>query len=207
MEYKGDINKLIDRYVVFVNTISEAFNYNGNIRHLLYLIVPAFVLKYGIDKESTILKCFETIKISETGVKNEHVLASFNRHLVKDGTNYKTIKYILLNKFTSENAISEIMDSIIHEYNHAINSYNNEITYDDKYVKLRTGLSYLIYDKNTLSFIEKSEEVSLEEIINTEQTEEIINIINSFNTFDIDNTEFKTTLYTLSKEISTSYKI
>ena len=93
MEYKGDINKLIDRYIVFVNSISEAFNYDSNIKHLLYLIVPAFVLKYGIDKESTILKCFETIKISETGTKNEYVLASFNRHLVKDENNYKTIKF------------------------------------------------------------------------------------------------------------------
>ena len=206
MEYKGDINKLIDRYVVIVDSISEAFNYNSNIKHLLYLIVPAFVLKYGIDKESTILKCFESIKISETGVTNEYILASYNRHLVKDGNNYKTIKYILLNKFTSTNAISEIMDSIIHEYNHAVNSYNNEISYDDKYVKIRTGLSYLIYDKNTLSFIKKSKEVSLEEIINTEQTEEIINIINSFNSYDIENTEFKTTLYTLNKEIDNTYK-
>ena len=38
--------------------------------------------------------------------------------------------------------------------------------------------SYLIYDRKTLRFIEKSKESYLEEVINTEQTEEIINIIN-----------------------------
>ena len=206
MNYKGDINTIVERYVQFVDEISNKNRYENNIRHLLYLIVPAFVLKYGVNSENTIKKCFEEIPILLTGTEDKYVTASFNRRLLRSGKGYKTIKYILLNKYKTSSTISELMDSIIHEYNHAINSYNNEISYDDKYVKLRTGLSFLIYDKNTLAFIKKSNEVNLEEIINTEQTEDIINIINSLNKYDIKNVEFKNTLYTLDKEIKNEYE-
>ena len=206
MEYKGDINSLIERYVLFVDEISKKNHYENNIRHLLYLIVPAFVLKYGVNSENTIKKCFEEIPILITGTEDKYVTASFNRKLKRDGNGYKTIKFILLNKYKTSSKISELMDSIIHEYNHAVNSYNNEISYDDKYIKIRTGLSFLLYDKNTLSFVKKTEEVNLEEIINTEQTEDIINIINSLNSNDIKNEEFKNTLYTLDKEIKNKYE-
>ena len=206
MEYRGDINKLLNRYVDFVDEISSNNHYENNIRHLLYLVVPAFVFKYGVDKESTILKCFENVKIIISGTEDKQVLASFNRKLVRDNDGYHTIKYIMLNKYRTSPSISELLDSIIHEFNHAINSINNEISYDDKYIKVRTGLSYLIYDKSTLSFIRKSDEVNLEEIINTTQTEEIVNIINSFNDMDVENVEFKTTLYTLNNEINKVYK-
>lgn len=206
MNYKGDINSLIERYIKFVDEISNSNHYESNIRHLLYLIVPAFVLKYGAENENTIKKCFEEVPIMITGTEDKYVTASFNRRLLKSGNGYKTLKYILLNKYKTSSTISELIDSIIHEYNHAINSYNNEITYDDKYIKIRTGLSFLIYDKNTLEFIKKSSEVNLEEIINTEQTEDIINIINSLNNYDISNEEFKTTLYTLDKEIKNEYE-
>ena len=206
MEYRGDINKLLNRYVDFVDKISSNNHYENNIKHLLYLVVPAFVFKYGVDKENTILKCFENVKIIISGTEDRQVPASFNRKLIKDSDGYHTIKYIILNKYKTTPTITELLDSIIHEFNHAINSINNEISCDDKYIKLRTGLSYLIYDKKSLTFIRKSEEVSLEEIINTTQTEEIVNIINSFNDMDIDNVEFKTTLYTLDKEINKVYK-
>ena len=131
MEYRGDINKLLNRYVDFVDEISSNNHYENNIRHLLYLVVPAFVFKYGVDKESTILKCFENVKIIISGTDDKQVLASFNRKLVRDNDGYHTIKYIMLNKYRTTPSISELLDSIIHEFNHAINSINNEISYDD----------------------------------------------------------------------------
>ena len=206
MEYRGDINKLLNRYVDFVDKISSDNHYENNIRHLLYLVVPAFIFKYGVDKESTILKCFENVKIIISGTEDKQVLASFNRRLVRDRDGYHTIKYVVINKYRTTPSISELLDSIIHEFNHAINSINNEILYDDKYIKVRTGLSYLIYDRKNLTFIRKSNEVNLEEIINTKQTEEIVNIINSFNDIDVENVEFKTTLYTINNEINKVYK-
>ncbi len=52
-----------------------------------------------------------------------------------------------------------------------------------------------------MSFITKSKEVVLEEILNTAQTEEVINIIKSFSKYVINNSELSTTLYSLNKEL------
>ena len=93
------------------------------------------------------------------------------------------------------------MDNIIHEFNHAVNSINNEISYDEKIIKVRTGISTIIYDKKSLKYIKKSDEEALEEILNTVQTEELINKINSFSKFSIQNSELSNMLYNLKFEI------
>ncbi len=196
-----DINAFLERYIEFVDRISEKYYYEYNIRHLLYIIVSAFVVKYGIKSESQILKCFEEIPITVTGTENKTITASFSRILKNKDGKYYTNKFVLLNEYRTADLIG-MLDNIVHEYNHAVNSINNEITWDDKYIKVRTGLSYLLYDKNTLRPLKKSKETALEEIINTAQTSDIINIINSFNKYEIDNTEFSTTLYAINKEIS-----
>ena len=103
--------------------------------------------------------------------------------------------------------MQELIDDIIHEFNHAINSYNNEITYDDKYVKVRTGISYSLHDKETLNIIKKSDEVALEELLNTKDTEDVINIINSFGKYRIENQEFANMLYAIKIEIGSNYYI
>ena len=195
-----NINSLIDRYISFVDTISNKYHYESNIKHLLYLIVPAFVIKYDIKNETQILKCFNDIPITVTGTEDKNITASFSRILVKNNNGYETKKFILLNEYKTADLIN-MLDNIIHEYNHAINSINYEISYDDEYVKVRTGLSYILYDKKTLKPLKKSKEVALEEIINTTQTSEIINIINSFNKEEIDNIEFNNVLYSLKNDI------
>ena len=195
-----NINSLIDRYVSFVDKISNKYHYESNIKHLLYLIVPAFVIKYDIKNENQILRCFDEIPITVTGTENKNITASFSRILIKKNSGYETKKFILLNEYKTADLIN-MLDNIIHEYNHAINSINYEISYDDEYVKVRTGLSYILYDKKSLKPLRKSKEVALEEIINTAQTSEIINIINSFNKEEIDNIEFNNVLYSLRNDI------
>ena len=194
-----NINPLLDKYVVFVDEISEELHYSSNIKHLLYIIVPAFVIKYGINNESTILNSFKNVKIY---IKNHghFVTAAFNRSLKKDGLNYYTEKFITVNSF-SNTSLAVILDNFVHEFNHAINSINNEIIVDDTYIKVRTGLATLNYDKKDMSFITKSKEVVLEELLNTAQTEEVINIIKSFSKYVINNSELSTTLYSLNKEL------
>lgn len=199
----GNINQFLDKYISFVDKISTKFNYEDNIRHLLYLIVPAFVAKYDLSSESTILKCFEDTKIYISGTEEKMVTATFNRSLKFNGSSYYTNKYIVLNQYRDA-TLTSLLDNIVHEFNHAVNSFNNEISYDDKFIKLRTGLSYLVYDRKTLKFLHKSYEVFLEEVINTEQTEEIINIINSFNSYNIDNIEFNNMVFALKNEIKSS---
>ena len=47
-----NINYFLDKYTDFVDKISEKYNYPDNIRHVLCLIIPAFVVKYGLNKEN-----------------------------------------------------------------------------------------------------------------------------------------------------------
>ena len=195
-----NINVFFNKYITYVDDISNHFNYDSNIRHLLYVILPAFIYKYKVNNESLILECFRKVKIYKSNHKDGIVTASFNRILKKSNALYYTDKYIVINNY-NENTIPTLIDNIVHEFNHAVNSINNEISYDDKYIKVRTGLSSLIYDKATMNFIKKSDEIALEEILNTSQTEEIINIINSFGKYNIENTELANMLYNLKIEI------
>lgn len=197
---QDNINSFLNKYITFVNKISDYYNYDNNIRHLLYLIVPGFVAKYGISNEKSILVCFEKVRIYISGTEDNTVTATFNRILRRNGNNYYTEKYVVLNQYKKA-SFTNMFDNIIHEFNHAVNSLNNEISLDDKYIKLRTGLCYLVYDRKNMKFLYKSNESFLEEVINTEQTEEIINIINSFGNYTIENVEFNNTLHVLKNEI------
>ena len=197
---QDNINSFLNKYITFVNKISDYYNYDNNIRHLLYLIVPGFVAKYGISNEKSILVCFEKVRIYISGTEDNTVTATFNRILRRNGNNYYTEKYVVLNQYKKA-SFTNMFDNIIHEFNHAVNSLNNEISLDDKYIKLRTGLCYLVYDRKNMRFLYKSNESFLEEVINTEQTEEIINIINSFGNYTIENVEFNNTLHVLKNEI------
>lgn len=196
-----NINSFLSKYINFVNELSKEYNYTDNIRHLLYLIIPAFIVKYGVSYENSILECFKKVKIYISDTKDKVVTASFNRTLNKSSSGYYTEKFVVINNY-SDSSLPGLIDNIVHEFNHAINSLNNEIYYDDNIVMVRTGLSTLNYDRKTLNFIGKSDTVSLEEILNTIQSEEVINIINSFGKYNIENLEFSNMLYALKSEIN-----
>ena len=196
---QNNINEFLNKYISFVDEVSEIYKYNSNIKHLLYLIVPAFVYKYGIENEGVIFQCFREVEIYTSEKKDNYVYATFNRLLKKGKTSYYTEKFIVLNDYSST-GLPTLIDNIVHEFNHAINSINNEVTYDNKYIYVRTGVSRLIYDKNNLRFIRKTDEVALEEIINTNDTEEVINIINDFSKYNIDNVEISNLIYAMNGE-------
>ena len=193
------INLLFKNYVSFIDDISKEYDYNDNIKHLLYIIVPAFVAKYGVNNEPTILKCFKNVKIY-IREHNENVTAAFNRSLKKGSDGYYTEKFITVSPF-NDSSLSSILDNLIHEFNHAINSVNNEIIVTDDLIKVRTGLSTLNYEKKDMTFIEKSNETVLEELLNTAQSEDVINIIRSFSKYNIENLEISNAIYNIDKEL------
>ena len=195
-----NINVFLNKYINIVNEICDEYQYEPNIRHLLYVIVPAFVYKYGASNESSIINCFRKVKIFVNGTYDKVITAMFSRTLNRDKDGYYTEKFVVINNYSSA-SLPELIDDIVHEFNHAVNSLNNEITYDDKYIYIRTGLSNLVYDKRNETFLEKSKETTLEEILNTADTEEIINVINSFGKYSIENTELSNMLYALNNEI------
>ena len=203
-----NINQFLNKYIDFTNKLSNKFNYPVNIKHVLYLIVPAFIIKYGIKEERTILSCFENVPIYINDSKDKRCTAYFDRKLYSEMKNgnvrYYSKKEIVLNNYYSFSLI-ELIDNLVHELNHAVNSITNEIKWDDAVVSIRTGLSYIDFYKEDITKVKtRSKDIILEEIINTKQTENIIDIINSFNEYKIDDTEFSNTLYALKHDIDTS---
>ena len=197
---QNNINKIISKYETFVDEISKEYSYDNNIKHLLYLIVPSFIIYYGLENEKLILNVFKEVKIYYKESNNNFIHASFIQKLIKTDT-FHVQKYINLNKY-KDVGLSMLIDTLIHEYNHAINSYNNELKSDNDYIYLRTGICFLKYDKLSLNVLEKSKSTYLEEIINTYDTERIINIISTLNTYKIDNIEVSNILFTINKEFN-----
>lgn len=199
-----NINLILNKYALFVDSLCQKKEYHPNVKHLLYVIISAFVVKYGISQERMILKCFESTDIIVTDNKNKNISAYFTRNLnfrmVDGNKEYYSEKYVVINNFNNTLYL-DMIDSIVHEFNHAVNSMNNEILYDENYVSLRTGLSYVKYLKTDLNnAVSKDESSILEEIINTKQTEEIINIMINFSNYDIENAEISNIVKGLNAE-------
>ena len=194
-------NLIIEREKEFIDKISDLYNYDSNIRHLLYIIIPAFIIKYGTQYEKLILDTFKNTRIISSNKESKRVLAYFSSNPKLINKEYKTSKYMVIENYDKISLV-DLLDNLVHEFNHAINSYNNEIKVTKKYLLLRTGLTYRVYKKDDLSFIKKDESFILEEIINTKQTEDIINIIKEFK---LDKREFDTTIYAINSETNHTY--
>lgn len=195
-----NINKFLEKYINFNDLLCEKNNYHPNIKHLLYLIIPAFIIKYGIKNEKDILDTFLNTKINTTNQSLGNIYAVFERKLLKNESGYYTEKSIKVYNYYKA-SLTDLLDSLIHEFNHSINSYNNEIKSVNNIVYVRTGLSFIVYGED----VKKSNSIILEEIINTKETEEIINLINSFSNYSINNTEFNNFLYSLKNEVGNKY--
>lgn len=190
-------NMIIEREKDYIDRISDKYNYDSNIRHLLYLIIPAFIIKYGIEKEKLILNTFENIRILINNEKDNVVRAFYSSTPIKVNDEYQTKKVMVIQNYNNTSLVL-LLDNLVHEFNHALNSYNNEIKVTKNYIYIRTGLTNKVYKKEDLSFIKKQDTFILEEIINTKQTSDIINIIKGF---DSDNN----TIYALNNETENTY--
>ena len=42
---QDNINDFLSKYISFTNNLSNKYNYPDNINHVLYLIIPAFIIK------------------------------------------------------------------------------------------------------------------------------------------------------------------
>lgn len=195
-------DRLVFKYVSFVDEISNNYQYDSNIKHLLYLIIPAFVTKYSIYKEKLVLDTFRNIPIINSQEVNNSTQAFYTSIPKYQDNNITTNKFIVLNNYKGISLV-QLMDSLVHEFNHAINSYLKEILIKDNKLFLRTGLSYIIYSIPDLKSLDKDDSYVLEEILNTYQTEEIINIIKNYNPSN--DTIFYNTIYSINNETDNRY--
>ena len=189
---------LIEREKKYIDEICNIYNYDSNITHLLHIIIPAFIIKYGVSKEKLILNTFKDIKIISSDKENNIVKAYYSSTPIIINNEIKTKKYMVIQNYNKISLI-DLLDNLVHEFNHAINSYTNEIKETKNYIYLRTGLTYRVFKKDDLSFIKKDKSFILEEIINTKQTSDIINIIKDFDSND-------NTIYAINSETNSTYK-
>ena len=190
--------ELIVREKPYIDEICNLYNYDSNITHLLYIIIPAFIIKYGIQKEKLILNTFKDIRIMISDKENKMVKAYYSSIPININGDIKTKKIMVIQNYNKISLV-DLLDNLVHEFNHAINSYINEIKITNKYIYLRTGLTFRIYKKEDLTFIKKDSSYILEEIINTKQTSDIINIIKEFDSND-------NTIYAINSETNDKYK-
>lgn len=196
-----DYNLIIEREKQFVDDISDRYHYDSNIRHLLYIIVPAFIVKYGTRNEKLILNTFRDTEIINSNRESKTIKAYYSSSIQRVNMAYVIHKHIVIQNY-SQISLVDLLDNLVHEFNHAINSYNYEIKEEENYLYLRTGLTYGIYQKQDLSFIKKDPSFILEEIINTKQTEDVINIIKSY---DLSNSTITNTIYAINGETAHQY--
>ncbi len=201
-----DHNQLLTKERDFINKICDQYRYDSNIRHLLYIIIPAFIMKYGLDHEKLILKSFQDVPIISSEKEHKAIKAYYSSTPKEVMGEYSTRKYIVIQNYKDIQLV-DLLDNLVHEYNHAINSYINEIKVTKRYLYIRTGLTYRIYQKENLQFIKKHASYILEEIINTKQTSDIINIIKkmTFEDAEMNNTVFAINGETTSTYLSNSY--
>lgn len=188
---------LIEREKTYIEEICKKYNYDSNITHLLYIIIPAFIIKYGTQKEKLILNTFRDIRIISSDKENNRVKAYYSSTPMKINGEIETKKVMVIQNYNNISLV-DLLDNLVHEFNHAINSYINEVYISKKYVYLRTGLTYRVFNKDDLSFIKKDSSFILEEIINTKQTSDIINIIKEFDSND-------NTIYAINSETKSTY--
>ena len=189
---------MIEKYIPIIDEIGLKYNYPDNIKHLLYVILPAFVIKY--KKEQFIIDCLNNIPIIITGKEDPKIQALYVSYPYLEGT-IKTKKAIYLNRYNNIPFL-QLLDNLIHELNHAINSYKNEIIIDKDYFYLRTGLTKTKYSIKEKKIIDKNKSYVLEEIINSKQTETLINIIANLESND---EVIKNTIYAVKSSINGSY--
>lgn len=194
-------SNLINKYIPIINNISLKYNYDNNIKHLLYLIIPAFITKYK-HKEQLITNTFKNIPIIIKNEKNNYINAYYTSIPTYTNNNITTNKFIIINNYQKISLIN-LLDSLIHEFNHAINSYQKEINIKDNILHLRTGLTYITYSLPNLTPKEKLPTYILEEIINTKQTESIINLIKNYQ--DKSHDFISNIIYALNNETNSNY--
>ena len=130
--------KLVEKYIKIINNISKNKNYDNNITHLLYLIVPAFVTKYSIYKEELIINTLKNTKIiTKNDNPNPNITAYYTSIPTYINSHIITTKFIIIENYQNTTLI-KLLDNLVHELNHAVNSYKNEIT-------ITNNILYLIY--------------------------------------------------------------
>ena len=109
-----DSNLVIEKEKEFIDKISDEYGYDSNIRHLLYVIIPAFIIKYGISKEKLILDTFKEIIIINSNKESNMVKAYYSsipRYINGEYTSCRNLLYLMRAFSSSQGSTSPQRDA------------------------------------------------------------------------------------------------
>ncbi|HPF83669.1 MAG TPA: hypothetical protein PLV83_05880, partial [Bacilli bacterium] len=114
------LNSIFNETNNFIDNLS--FKYDNNIKELLSIIIPAFILKYDYSNKKYIFDAFNSVKIMINNTGNE-IVPAYYKKAPRYVNNDLIIEEIIV--IQNMNNIIDLIDSLVHEFNHAINSKRN----------------------------------------------------------------------------------
>ena len=192
------VNQLFDYSKCMVDSLTKKNSQDEDIKNILYLVFAGMVSYYGYENINDICKAFSNKFIYDSKrqffkyIKDKNIKVSnindtmgtfIQRASLKNtpfGDYYNVDNTIFIFKSVFYDMI-ELIDTVVHEYNHLLNSLNKPIVDIDSKIYLRCGL-------RLTSFDEKNNPVynyNIEEGMNVLQTMQIVNKILYFSNFSI----------------------
>ena len=97
------LNELFKMTKIIVNNDLKRNNYNSDINHLLYIIIPAFIIRYNIKNQNKIINTFKEVPIV-LFEKEDRVHQAYYVSIPSITNNkIKTRKYIGINHYANAN--------------------------------------------------------------------------------------------------------
>lgn len=193
----SQVNDLLQYSKSMIDDIASKNCKRNDFKNLQYLIFAGMVSYYGFEHISAIYKAFQTTEFIDAS--NSDVLDKLGRKTTADSKaaiSFVNGKYYIqrsIHYFYSISDVEQLLDSLIHEVNHFVNSVMSPICKRADSLVYRTGVKIsALYD----SFLESD---ILEEAINVLQTQEIKEHIRSFLNCSIYDSNIAATLETIRR--------
>ena len=197
---QNTINPFIDQVIYTIDSMFENKEIPQSIKDYLYLICTGMILNYGTTYSKDIYKAINNtryiygIKDLNKLLTKEEYHSLINR--VTESTNAYTLSTVtrqdkeLKINYTiiiakNRNNKQQLLEYLTHELNHILTSLNNTFTHNNNSILFRYGLF-----KTDITSTKKDSGRIFNEVINTLETEDIINKLLSLRKYKIYNNKF-----------------
>ena len=188
------VNYLLNYSKLMVDEISQNKASQNDFKSFQYLIFAGMISYYGFEHIDAIYKAFHNTEFINVSSDSNGVFDEAGRRTTADCQtvlSFRNGKYHIKNSIRyllSISDVSQLLDCLIHEVNHVVNSVMSPICKRDSSLVYRMGVNIYALDD---SF---SESEILEETFNVLQTQEIKGHIRSFLNYSIYDSNIAATL-------------
>ncbi len=213
-------NKILNEKYFLLKDIAKKYNYNEELLDMITFIYISFYMDFGKNCDFPLYDLFNRVRIiygngtvNDIAIKHNFgsmpsnsvavTLFTPNLNVFKDATLKQNPQTILLGTNVNEYLATSILklEMLVHEVRHALMGYYNTNTLlDENTYYMRSGLQETFYSRNDKlkdGFTTKRIGITLDEVINTYITENLINRIMTFKNYKIENNNLKSCLNSL----------